>query len=195
MASPQIVTFGALLRRYRLAAGLTQEELAEKAGLSVNAISAIERGISRTPQRETLALLAEALDLQPTERTRFEHSARQRESPVVPPHVPHRSASAAAAAEQPLVGRTTELTALDRFLAGEGAPLLTIAGEPGIGKSRLLEETTRRAAAQGWTVLSGGCHRRSGQEPYTPFVGALTHFLVSRSAAQQRLDLQGCAWL
>ncbi|HKS69910.1 MAG TPA: helix-turn-helix domain-containing protein, partial [Ktedonobacterales bacterium] len=44
MAAPQPLTLGALLRRFRLAAGLTQEELAEKASLSVNAISAIERG-------------------------------------------------------------------------------------------------------------------------------------------------------
>ncbi|MGA7094290.1 MAG: helix-turn-helix transcriptional regulator, partial [Candidatus Cybelea sp.] len=49
--------FGTLLRRYRIAAGLSQEELAERARLSFHGISALERGYRRTPQRETLALL------------------------------------------------------------------------------------------------------------------------------------------
>jgi transcriptional regulator with XRE-family HTH domain len=51
MASPQTLTFGMLLRRYRTAAGLTQEQLAGKAGLSVNAISVLERGVSPAHRR------------------------------------------------------------------------------------------------------------------------------------------------
>src|SRR5262249_9283507 len=74
-------------------------------------------------------------------------------------------------------------------------PFLALTGEPGIGKSRLLAMTAAQASATGWTVLAGDCHARSGQEPYTPFVGMLVHFLTTRSSAQQRLDLQGCAWL
>lgn len=56
-------SFGTLLRRYRLAAGLTQEELAERARLSRRSITAMERGTSHTPRRDTLELLAEALAL------------------------------------------------------------------------------------------------------------------------------------
>ena len=52
-----------LLRRYRLAAGLTQEALAERAGLSARAISDLERGLRQTPQRQTLTLLTQALRL------------------------------------------------------------------------------------------------------------------------------------
>src|ERR1700730_2380113 len=55
--------FASLLRRLRLRAALTQEELAERSGLSVEAISALERGFRRHPRTATLALLASALDL------------------------------------------------------------------------------------------------------------------------------------
>ena len=55
--------FRVLLRRYRLAAGLTQEALAERAGLSARAISDLERGLRQTPQRQTLTLLTQALRL------------------------------------------------------------------------------------------------------------------------------------
>ncbi|HKS71338.1 MAG TPA: AAA family ATPase, partial [Ktedonobacterales bacterium] len=192
MASPRTLTLGALLRRYRTAAGLTQEELAEKAGMSVNAISAIERGVSRTPQRETIALLAEALNLQPAERTLFEQTARQRPSPV---SAPRRHEAASAVGEHPFVGRAPELAALDRFLAGEGAPLLLVAGEPGIGKSRLLRAVATRARTLGWTVLEGGCQRRSGQPPFAPLLDALAQHLASRSGGQVRADLQGASWL
>ena len=57
-ADPARRPFGVLLRRYRLAAGLSQEALAERARMSTNGISALERGYRRTPQRETLTLLA-----------------------------------------------------------------------------------------------------------------------------------------
>lgn len=69
-------TFGALLKRYRLAAGLTQEELAERARLSVRAISDLERGLHRAPQKETVALLADALAVTPPERAALEAARR-----------------------------------------------------------------------------------------------------------------------
>ena len=57
--------FGDLLRRFRVAARLTQEELAERAHLSARAISDLERGAKARPHRDTVALLAEALQLAP----------------------------------------------------------------------------------------------------------------------------------
>jgi DNA-binding XRE family transcriptional regulator len=53
--------FGELLRRYRLDAGLTQQELADRAGLSVRAVSDLERGVHRTPYPDTLRRLTQAL--------------------------------------------------------------------------------------------------------------------------------------
>ena len=64
-----------LLRHYRLAAGLSQEALAERARMSTEGISALERGYRRTPQRETLSLLAGALALNDERREEFEAAA------------------------------------------------------------------------------------------------------------------------
>src|SRR5579883_1742869 len=63
-----VASFGVLLRRYRQGAGLTQEALGERAGLSARGISDLERGVSRAPQRETAARLADALALSPAAR-------------------------------------------------------------------------------------------------------------------------------
>ena len=63
--------FDGLLRRLRLRASLTQEELAERSGLSSETISALERGYRRHPRRATLALLADALGLVAAERDGF----------------------------------------------------------------------------------------------------------------------------
>lgn len=60
---PMQPTFGALLRRYRLAAGISQERLAERAGLSVQALSVLENGRRHAPYRHTVNLLARALEL------------------------------------------------------------------------------------------------------------------------------------
>jgi len=61
----QRVGFGELLRRYRVAAGLTQQELAERAGLSVRGLSDLERGLRRRPHADTARRIAEVLALDP----------------------------------------------------------------------------------------------------------------------------------
>jgi transcriptional regulator with XRE-family HTH domain/tetratricopeptide (TPR) repeat protein len=199
MATVRTLTFGTLLKRFRMASGLTQEELAARAGLSPKGISDLERGARRVPHRETVALLAEALGLSDTERASFEAAARQRAPQVqatargAPGGV--IQAAGAHAGEPPLAGRTEEMGAIERLLRGEGTPVLIFAGEPGIGKSRLLREAAGRAPAEGYTVIEGGCHRRSALEPFEPLVGALSRLLSQRTPAQLRLDLQGCAWL
>ncbi len=63
---------GALLRRYRGQRQLTQEQLAERAGLSVGAISRLERGVRRAPRVQTLYLLGDALGLSHTEQWQLE---------------------------------------------------------------------------------------------------------------------------
>jgi transcriptional regulator with XRE-family HTH domain len=60
--------FGAVLRRHRVALGLTQEALAERAGMSARTIADLERGVNRTPRRDTVPLLADALGLAAAER-------------------------------------------------------------------------------------------------------------------------------
>ncbi len=193
MSSLPTVTFGSLLRRYRLRAELTQEALAERANLGVETISTLERGTRRAPRQETIALLAEALGLSPAERERLQHVARGQTPASLPTSI--HSLSSARETLLPLAGRRQEVAHLSRHLEGSGTPLLLFAGEPGIGKSRLLAEASQRAGAQGWTVLEGGCHRRSGQEPYAPLLGALERRLRERTSTQVRRELEGCAWL
>src|ERR1041385_3385164 len=84
-------TFGDLLRRYRLAAGLTQEELAERAQVSPRAISDLERGLRKRPWRDTIQLLADALRLAPAECAQLEAAAR-RVIPSAPDGAPRRGA-------------------------------------------------------------------------------------------------------
>ncbi|GAB2657938.1 hypothetical protein GCM10009743_37680 [Kribbella swartbergensis] len=125
--------FGGLLRRHRREAGLSQEGLAELAGLSVDAIAALERGRRRAPRAHTLRLLADALRLTAADRAQFTAAARRdtespqpqlRRSPVAP---------------NELIGRTTELTATKRLLDQRITRLLTLTGPGGVGKTRLTQ--------------------------------------------------------
>jgi len=68
--------FGELLRATRVAGGLTQDQLAERARISVQAISALERGARQAPRRDTLALLTQALELDGEALSEFEATAR-----------------------------------------------------------------------------------------------------------------------
>src|SRR5438067_4734952 len=69
-APAAVVAFGELLRQHRFAAGLTQESLAERTGLSVNRIQQLERGGTH-PYRGTVQRLARALALAPEEHVQF----------------------------------------------------------------------------------------------------------------------------
>ena len=77
MEADGTASFSHVLRRARRHAGLTQELLAERAGISVRAITDLERGVNRTPRRDTLELLAEALELPPASRTEWERLRRR----------------------------------------------------------------------------------------------------------------------
>jgi tetratricopeptide (TPR) repeat protein/transcriptional regulator with XRE-family HTH domain len=192
MGTDRAGTFGEALRRHRVAAGLTQEELADRAGMSVRGLGYLEKD-ARQPFRDTVRRLADALYLDEPARTALTALARQAAhdsafagpDPSAPRHTPL----------PPLVGRTQELTRLERHLAGEGPPVLLLAGEPGIGKSRLLAEALERAAPHGWCAMHGGCQRRSGQAAFSPLLEALEGYLARRSAAALRAELDGCAWL
>src|SRR5215471_4575948 len=71
-----VAQFGQALQHYRHVARLTQAELAERAGLSERAISDLERGLRRNPQRATVRLLVDALRLAADEAESFELAAR-----------------------------------------------------------------------------------------------------------------------
>src|SRR5881392_1681922 len=70
--------FADLLRRHRTAAGLTQQELAERAGLSLRGLSDIERGLRRAPHRDTVLRLAQALHLDEVDAAALRRAGRRR---------------------------------------------------------------------------------------------------------------------
>ncbi|MGA9274504.1 MAG: helix-turn-helix domain-containing protein, partial [Candidatus Cybelea sp.] len=127
-------SFGALLREFRLAANLSQESLAERAAMSADGISALERGVNKAPQRETLGLLVDALQLEPRQRAAIEAAARR-------PSRPRRSGSRGPKKHNlprlvtPLVGRERDLAEVGKLIAG--AHMLTLTGAGGVGKTRL----------------------------------------------------------
>jgi hypothetical protein len=168
MSRGEPLTLGTLLRRARRAAALTQEQLAARAYMSVRALSDLERGVSRTPYADTIRLLADGLDLQDTDRAAFITAARQLPRPLGPLSAGGPGAGAGGPAAPPFVGRSRDLAALDRHLAGGGPPLLLVAGEPGIGKTRLLQAVLPHATGAGLRVLVGGCQRRGEKAPYAP---------------------------
>jgi predicted ATPase/class 3 adenylate cyclase len=81
-------SFGELLKRYRLAAGFSQEELAAQAGLSPRGVSDLERGVRVNPRPATVRLLADALQLNELDRAAFLAAAQGTVTPPSPPGMP-----------------------------------------------------------------------------------------------------------
>lgn len=83
--APPEQSFGRLLSSLRLKAGLTQEELAERSGVSVRALSDIERSRTTRPYRDSVERLADALRLSGPARQHFLDTARGRNPDAPPP--------------------------------------------------------------------------------------------------------------
>jgi predicted ATPase/transcriptional regulator with XRE-family HTH domain len=156
--------FGELLKRSRLATGLTQEGLAEAAAISREAISALERGGRKFPRADTVELLANALSLVGDERAALRAAAARPSVPrnaeremVVAPRAPTSGGSPSLPiALTPLIGRMPELAHASTRLVRDKVRLLTITGPAGVGKSRLALElawTCREAFADGAVFL------------------------------------------
>jgi predicted ATPase/transcriptional regulator with XRE-family HTH domain len=133
-SSGNVPPFGRLLRQARTAAALSQEELAERAGVSARAISDLERGLRRTPHLETVRLLADALQLDEVGRASLALAARPaHQGPQV---ARERSVSLPAPLTR-LVGREREVAMLTSLLRDDGVRLLTLTGPGDSGKTRL----------------------------------------------------------
>jgi len=133
-------SFGAQLRRHRVAAGLTQEELAERAGLSLNAISALERGERRNPYPRTVQVLAEALGMSDEERRALMALLPRRvERTLQGQGQPHPFP----APLTPLFGRQREIETAVAMLRSPNVRLLTLTGPGGVGKTRLGMQVAR----------------------------------------------------
>ena len=184
MEAHESPAFGEVLRHYRIAAGLTQAELAERAGLSERAVSDLERGVKSRPHKDTIRLLATALDLAGEARESFETArgrstgragangkavggalsqagADPRDEVVAMPAEPAMPPPVTVPTNLPLaltsfVGRDRELATV-RHLLGEKR-LVTLIGAGGCGKTRLALEVARalrREAPQGAAYADG----------------------------------------
>jgi predicted ATPase/DNA-binding XRE family transcriptional regulator len=136
--------FGTLLKRYRMAAGLTQEALAERANLSTRAISDLERGLSRAPRYDTLDLLTTAMSLSAEQRAALFAAAR--------PPLPGDDTKATPLLVLPfpptaLLGREQEVTQARDLLQARDVRLLTLTGPGGVGKTRLALEIAHNLRA------------------------------------------------
>ena len=193
MAEPQ-VTFAGLVRKLRTDAMLTQEELAEAAGLSPRSVSDLERGINRTARKDTAELLAGALGLAEPVRALFVAVARGKAAPeeVLAARRGKAPGAFTAAATRALprdtvsfTGRAGELARLLEALAPEAAGgvvlgIHAIDGMAGIGKTTLAVHAAHRLAGSfpdGQFFLPLHAHT-PGQRPVDP-ADALASLLLT----------------
>lgn len=152
-------SFGSLLRRLRVAAELSQEELAERANVRVRAIGDLEKGRRAAPRLATLRLLGDALRLTDADRASFFASARAELAggkPFTPPAPPPGSLGMPARRHGfrlPIppsrpVGREAEVADVCAALRRSNVRLLTLTGPGGVGKTRLALAVAAEHAAE-----------------------------------------------
>jgi len=142
-------TFGELLRRHRIALGISQADLARKARVSVESISALERGVRRAPYGPTVAQLSAALSLSSGDCAAFEWAAANARARDGQRRRGDRAGTAATnlpAAQSSFVGRQRDIAHLVRLL--ERHRFVTITGAGGVGKTRAAAEAGRVMLAE-----------------------------------------------
>ena len=161
MPVPEPSPLGRLVRRLRLRAALSQEELAARSGVSARAISDLERGQRRTARFETVRMLADGLELSPEDRAQLTQTAQ---APLIeitlrPPLAAPRSGRPLPSSATPLVGREREVAEVVNELVAGRARLVTLTGAGGVGKTRLAQAVASEVAARfpggvGWVDLA-----------------------------------------
>ena len=149
MAEPPL-RFAGMLRQLRAEAALTQEELAEAAGLNPRTISDLERGLATTPHKDTVRLLADALQLGGSARVEFEAAARGHAGPG---RARGRGVPATRTLPRDIAsftGRQRELAGLAEAAAGAGGvvSIHAIGGMAGIGKTAFAVHAAHQLAGR-----------------------------------------------
>jgi predicted ATPase/transcriptional regulator with XRE-family HTH domain len=167
----QVSAFGDLLRHYRLTAGLSQEQLADRARISLAAVNTLERGVRRAPYLQTVMKLADALALAGADRTAFEAAASVRR---------FRTRAATLYRERPeaqlpvyltsFIGRATAVAECGALLLAHR--LVTIVGAGGIGKTRLATAVAESVAAEYQRVIFVDLARATNDNLFTLQIAA-----------------------
>lgn len=153
-------SFGQLLRRSRRACGLSQEELAERAGVGVRTISDLERGRTTRPYRQTLGSLAEALGLSGEQRDEFARLSRHGWRETAPgDQAGAGEASGRAVAEKSADGRPgtpRQLPAVVSHFTGRSAELDALTGmlSEGVGTRAVVVSAVAGTAGVGKTAVA-----------------------------------------
>lgn len=139
-------SLGVRLRRHRILADLTLEALSFASGISDRTISNIERGISTSPQRRTLAAILDALDLEQGEQQEILRLARM---PRIDSGASTRSAMLAPHLLTDFTGRPDVMRTISAFLRGDSASdtpssVLVVCGAAGVGKTTIALEALNR---------------------------------------------------
>jgi predicted ATPase/DNA-binding XRE family transcriptional regulator len=146
--------FGTLLRSLRETSGLSQEELAERAGLSSHAVSALERGARTRPYPHTIRSLADALAVDDTDRAALIAAVPARRRTTSGPGdaaAPPRSKELPEPATA-LLGRDPETSRVSELL--RTSRLVTLTGTGGVGKTRLALAVAKEVRAR---FADGAC--------------------------------------
>lgn len=193
--------FGDLFKYLRRRAGLTQRDLSIAVGYSDSQISRLEQSQRVPDEAMLIARFVPALQIEsePAWVKRLVALAAAARQPM---DLPARVAPTSAPSlldrivRGQLIGRQSELRELRELWlrAQEGrGHLALIAGEPGIGKTRLARELQKHAQAAGAAVLAGGCYEFEAVAPYLPFVEALRAWGEAQSEAVLRDKLGAAA--
>jgi tetratricopeptide (TPR) repeat protein/transcriptional regulator with XRE-family HTH domain len=151
--------FGELVMAYRRQLGMTQEELADRTGLSVRTIRELESGRTRSPRPASVLLLADAFGLGGPQLRHFQRRADDSREPTAPGEesrgfTSERRTSAPAqlpAAVAGFTGRGQDMAELDAHLSSRPAAAVMIsvvAGTAGVGKTALAVHWAHRVADQ-----------------------------------------------
>jgi tetratricopeptide (TPR) repeat protein/transcriptional regulator with XRE-family HTH domain len=212
-----VLEFAGLLRQLRTEARLTQEELAEAAGLSPRSVSDLERGVNRTARKDTALLLADALGLAEPVRALFVAAARGRgpaaEVLAAGRHVAGGTSmdtvpGGAAAATRTLprdlasfTGRQQELQFLVKATAGAGGVvgIHAIGGMAGVGKTAFAVHAAHQLApgfpgGQIFLALHGHTPGRQPVDPADALASLLTTAGVSAEQIPAGLEARMALW-
>jgi predicted ATPase/DNA-binding XRE family transcriptional regulator len=194
--------FGDLLREYRVRAGFSQEQLAERAQMSAAAIGSLERGIRRTPYRSTVSLLVKALTLNEEDGAALGASRTGKRSEPVRGD----AASYPKLQRASFVGRDADIAHIVKLF--DKSRLVTLTGSGGIGKTRAALESEERLVGTRWdeawfvdlSPLTDGAviHKRIASTIQPPLTGHADTLSTLASALAKRrmlLILDNCEHL